>query len=67
MRKLLGTKNGKRVFGVYRHRAGGLPSLNISKRKFRGSSLGPANYMCEPNKTDIEYWRSIAIGEELID
>jgi len=67
MKKLLGCKDGKKVYGMYSACAGSLPTLRITGREWRGSSLGPANPNATPSAGDIEYWRSIAKTAKLID
>jgi len=67
MRKLIGHKNGKRVYATYQKDISSLASLTISGKIWRGSSLGPANYQCTPDSSDIEYWQNIAKDAGLID
>lgn len=67
IRRMVGKKDGRRVYGMYRHRAGELPELRIKGQYWRGSSLGPANYMCDPSRDDIEFWSVLAKGKDLID
>jgi hypothetical protein len=67
MKKLIGKKDGKRVYATYSAGSGSLPELKIGDHFFRGSSLGPANYMVNPSSEDIEYWIEIARNRELID
>ena len=66
--RLLGTKDGKKVYGTYtRDGQCSLPVLKISGKTYRGSSLGPCNAICKPNTEDVSYWRSLAKGDGLID
>jgi len=67
VKKLLGTKNGKKVYGIYDHNSGSLPTLTITGKHWRGSSLGPANPNADPSDADVEYWKSIAKTANLID
>ena len=57
------TVDGKKYRGTYNHSAGGLPELRIAGLSLRGSSLGPANYLCRPDAADRDYWRSIVRGD----
>ena len=68
IRRLLGTKNGKKVYANYYQYPSGLPELYVSgKYVARGSSLGPANWLAKPSKADINYWKEIARDSGLID
>lgn len=67
MKKLLGTKNGKKVYATYSHDSGSLPELKVESKKWRGSSLGPANPNADSSDADVDYWKSIAKQAKLID
>ncbi len=56
---------GKKITATYYHSHGSLPILVIKKegkitKSYRGSSLGPINAHCRPDKSDRKYWESLA-------
>ena len=57
--KITLTVDGKKYWGTYQHNPGCLPELAIAGFFWRGSSLGPANYMLQPNRENRDYWRVI--------
>ena len=59
------TVDGKRYRGTYCHTPGSLPELRIAGKCWRGSSLGPPNYLCTPERIDRDYWREI-VREHLV-
>jgi len=59
MAKISLTVDGRKYRGTYRHDPSSLPELRIAGKTYRGSSLGPPNYMCDPDKSDRDYWRTL--------
>jgi len=58
----IGHKNGRRVRVHYYHFAGCLPAIEVSggiKGSWRGSLLGPANYLCDPDRSDLLRWQAV--------
>lgn len=51
--------DGKTYRGEYRHNPGALPELRIGQWNWRGSSLGPVNWLTTPDRTDRDYWRGL--------